>query len=167
MRRIILIVICQTFMLLTLKGQVTQEIKVGELFPDVELVSIEGDTLRNSDLKGKITYINIFATWCQPCLMELPLIKEKIWEKYHKNKDFQLVIIGRNHTQKEVQIFEDKSNYGMPFYYDDNKASNKLAVKSIPRNYIIDKDGYVSYASKGFSNEEFTTLITSLKKMMK
>jgi thiol-disulfide isomerase/thioredoxin len=148
-------------------SQDAQDVKVGQLAPDFELVSLGGDTISASDLQGKITLINIFATWCKPCLMELPRLKEEIFDKYKKNKNFNLIIIGRNHTDSEIAAFKNTSGLDMPFYADKDKASFNFASKSIPRNYIIDKDGYIYYASKGYSEEEFNKLVLALKQLIK
>jgi len=69
-----------------------QEIKTGQAIPDFAIKSEEG-MVRSSDLKGKVVLINFFATWCKPCMLELPHLQKEVWEKYKDDKRFSLLII--------------------------------------------------------------------------
>lgn len=143
-------------------------VTVGQCVPNFSFVDQSGKTVNMSELKGKVVLINFFATWCSPCRQELPFLQKDIFLKYKSNNDFRLVIFGRGHTLAEIQAFKEANKYIMPMYPDENKVVfNLFASQSIPRNYIIDRKGIVSYASIGYEPDEFQNMVTKLDILLK
>ena len=131
-------------------------------------ITNENGTIKSSDLKGKVVLINFFATWCAPCMEELPLSQKEIWEKYKDNKKFSLLVIGREHSQDEITAFKTKKGFTLPMYPDKTKSVYSLFAKqSIPRNYIVDTNGSVIYASVGFDEAEFKNMLNKLDELLK
>ncbi|MDV3754331.1 protein-disulfide isomerase [Elizabethkingia anophelis] len=131
-------------------------------------ITNENGTIKSSDLKGKVVLINFFATRCAPCMEELPLLQKEIWEKYKDNKKFSLLVIGREHSQEEVMAFKMKKGFTLPMYPDKAKSVYSLFAKqSIPRNYIVDTNGSVIYASVGFDEAEFKNMLNKLDELLK
>jgi peroxiredoxin len=146
-------------------GQVdaTTFTKVGDKAPLFICKTIDGKTFDIAKSLGKIIMINFFATWCGPCNLELPVLQKNVWEKYRNNPDFSLIILGREHNNKEVEDFVTKKGFTMPFAADPGRAVFKLfASQSIPRNVIIGKDGKIVFQSIGYTPEEFRKLETFL-----
>jgi peroxiredoxin len=142
--------------------------KVGDKAPLFTCRTIDGKTLDISKLQGKIIMVNFFATWCGPCNSELPVLQKNIWEKYKNNPDFVLVILGREHNEKEVQAYVTEKKYIMPFAPDPGREIFKLyASQSIPRNVVIGKDGKIIYQSIGYTTEEFKKLESLLAEKLK
>jgi thiol-disulfide isomerase/thioredoxin len=133
--------------------------KRGEKAPDFSFEIKPGQTKNLSDLKGKVVLVNFFAIWCGPCRQELPHLEKEVYEKYKGNKDFELLIFGREHNWKTVDSFRVANNFSMPFYPDmGRKIFSVYAGQNIPRNFVIDKTGRIVYASVGFTEEEFAEL---------
>ncbi len=133
-------------------------IKIGDQLPSFKLESSKG-VINSRDLKGKVVLINFFATWCPSCVKELPHIEQKVWKKYKSNPDFKLLVVGREHTEKELSSFS-KEKYTMPFYPDEGRKVYQLfAHNTIPRCYVVDKKGVVVYALTGFSEESFKEML--------
>lgn len=142
--------------------------KVGDKAPAFICKTIDGKTFDISKLQGKIVMINFFATWCGPCNLELPVLQKNIWSKYKSNPDFELIIIGRQHTDQEVRKFVAGRKFTMPFAPDpERKIFNLYATQNIPRNIIIGKDGSIIFQSMGYSPEEFKTLENFLADKLK
>ncbi len=145
----------------------SQEIKENQPLPKFT-VQTENGILKSTDLKGKIVVINFFATWCAPCMMELPHLQKEVWERYKDNKKFALMVIGREHSQDEIAAFKTKKGFTLPIYPDKDRSVYKLFAKeSIPRTYIIDKKGNVIYSSVGFNEDEFKTMVDKLDELLK
>jgi peroxiredoxin len=131
-------------------------LKTGAAAPSFSCKTIDRKEFDLSKAKGKIVMINFFATWCGPCNQELPVLQETIWEKYRNNANFELIVLGREHTEKEVKDFVKKHKFTMPFAPDPGREIFKLyASQNIPRNVIVGKDGKIIFQNIGFSKEEF------------
>lgn len=133
--------------------------KIGDKAPVFRVSTIDGQVIDTKELKGKVIWVNFFATWCSPCKKELPVLQDNVYKKYKDNKDFVLVILGREHTVKELKEFAAKWEYDLPFAPDiEREIFAQYAEKSIPRNVIIDKKGKISLQSIGFTEKDFTEM---------
>ena len=131
-------------------------VKEGDTAPDFTFETAPGKTQKLSDLKGKVMWINFFATWCPPCRKELPVLQKEVYDKYKDNDNFVLMIIGREHNWEEINTFKTEQNFTMPFYPDpERKVFSVYAKQNIPRNFIIDKDGKIAVSSIGYTEKEF------------
>lgn len=138
-------------------------IKVGDQMPAFTIVSDNGTKMSSASLKGKVVLINFFATWCPPCQKELAEVQQKLWPKYKDNKNFQLLVIGREHTDVELAKYNEKKGFTFPLYPDKNRAIfGAFAKNLIPRTYLIGKDGKVIYAGKGYTEEDFVELMDKI-----
>lgn len=143
-------------------------VKVGDKAPDFSFSTENGKTTALSDLKGKVIWINFFATWCPPCRQELPHLQKEVYNKLKDNKSFELIILGREHTWEEINKFKSENKFNMPFYPDTNrKAFSLYAQQNIPRNFIIDKEGKIAVSSTGFNEKEFAEIIKKVESLLK
>jgi peroxiredoxin len=164
---LLLFLLCCSFPTLAQEEGEGDIVKIGEKAPNFS-ITIDGKPTQLSDLKGKVVLINFFATWCGPCMTELPVLQKKVFDKYKENNNFSLMILGRGHNEAEIEKFVKSKKYTMPFYPDfDKSIYNLYASKFIPRNYIIDKNGIVVYASRGYNPEEFEAMTNFLDKLIK
>jgi thiol-disulfide isomerase/thioredoxin len=144
------------------------KVKNGAAAPDFSFEIKPGQAKKLSDLKGKVVLLNFFATWCGPCRQELPHLEKEVFEKYNSNKDFELLIFGREQNWKTVDSFKVANHFSMNFYPDEGrKIFSVYAGQNIPRNFLIDKSGKVVYTSVGYSDEEFKKLKDTLAGLLK
>ena len=146
--------------------------KVGQSVPEFELTTLDGQVVKSSDLKGKVTVINFFATWCGPCRQELPHLKTEVWDRFKEDGRFALLVVGREHTRKELADFKKQERFEMPLAPDPGRRIyGRFAEKWIPRNYVIDSNGKIAFQSIGYDAEELRQLVAvvdaSLKKLDK
>jgi len=128
--------------------------KVGQIAPDFEVTTIDGDKLRLSDLRGKVVLTAFFATWCPPCQAELPLLEKTLWTEF-KDAGLLMIAIAREQTAADVRPFQAERNLTFIFATDPNrKAFAKYATEGIPRTYLIAPDGTIAYQSAGYDEEE-------------
>ncbi len=116
--------------------------RVGNAAPDFTLKTLEGQTVRLSDLRGKPVVLNFWATWCPPCRQEMPDL-EKAYQKY---KDQGIVFLGVDMKEDEatVQEFIQKNGYHWTFVLDPAaQAANAYLVSAIPSTFFIDADGVI------------------------
>nr|WP_320022724.1 TlpA disulfide reductase family protein [uncultured Draconibacterium sp.] len=143
-------------------------VKEGDAAPDFSITMKDGSIKKLSDLKGKVVWINFFANWCPPCRKELPHLEKEVYQKLKENKNFEVLVIGREHDWATVTKFKADNNYTLPFYPDaERDIFSKYAKQNIPRNFIIDKDGKIAVASIGFKEDEFNKIIEKVHKLLK
>jgi thiol-disulfide isomerase/thioredoxin len=112
-------------------------------FPEMTFVSLAGDTISTSKLRGKIVLIDFWATWCQPCVKSMPDLDAL--QREHGGK---VVVVGVSVDQgsdreKKVRKFLEKHPVGYPIVVDAdrNSAWEQLRVKVLPTLYLVAPDG--------------------------
>lgn len=135
----------------------------GDIAPHFIATTLEGNEISIEQLKGKVILINYFATWCGPCLKEMPYIESEIYKKI-EDEDFVLICIGREHTAEELVKFKEEKGLDLPIAPDPKREIySKYAKMMIPRNFVIGRDGKVIYQHIGFEKEELEKMITIIK----
>lgn len=143
-------------------------LNVGDLATDFTVEMIDGTQTKLSDLKGKVVLVNFWATWCAPCITEFMSIGD-LFDKYNQN-EFIFIPISRGEKR---EIVEEKLDYlndkGIKFEFglDPEKIIwNKYAKKYIPKNYLIDQEGKISYISTGFEKNTVKNLSKQIEKLL-
>ena len=143
-----------------------QDLGIGQPLPAFT-ISNDRETIKSLDLKGKVVLINFFATWCGPCMQELPQMQQ-LWATHKSNKNLVILVIGREHSQSEITAFRAKKGFELPMYPDEKRAVYSLfATQYIPRNYLIDAKGTIVYTSVGFEQNEFNKLVSKVDQLLK
>lgn len=143
-------------------------VKLNQQVPEFSFTNKDGKSIKLSDYKGKVILINFFATWCGPCMKEMPFIQKDLWEKLKNNDKFIILSFGRDHSQEEVNKFIESKKFTFPIFADKGKLIyNLFATKYIPRNYLIDSNGTVIYASTGFTTDDFAKLVNQIDVLLK
>jgi len=113
---------------------------------DFALKELNGQTVRLSDQKGKVVFLNFWATWCPPCREEMPSI-----QRLHQrlgNTDF--IILAVSLDQGDIRSFVKKGNYSFKILLDPKgEIGRKYGVTGIPTTYIIDKNGAIRQKAVG------------------
>jgi thiol-disulfide isomerase/thioredoxin len=141
--------------------------KVGQPVPETDWVTLDGQKFDTRNLRGKVILINFFATWCGPCLEEMPHLQKDVFQKI-KDKSFVMVSVGREHNEADLKEFRKKRQLTIPIAADpERKIFGRFATQYIPRNYIIAADGKIAFQSVGYTEPEFKKLLEALDKELK
>jgi len=141
-------------------------IKVGDMSPMFTVKMFDGSEVSIEDLKGKIVLLQFWATWCPPCRQELSIAQKEIIDRF-QGKEFVYLPISREDTYEKIQKFREESGHTFPMGMDpDRSIYSQFATQTIPRNYILDKNGKVILAEKGYSEEMLRELITAIEKAL-
>ena len=160
--------LCMLACLLTVWPAFSEEaestlVKVGDAAPSFTVTTTEGSEVSTDKLKGKVILVNFFATWCGPCLSELPHLETEIWRKL-KERGLAVVVIGREHNNEELATFKASKKFTFPIAADPKReVYGKYATQYIPRNFVVGRDGKVIYQSVGFDQAEFKQMIAKIE----
>ncbi len=146
--------------------EATSLVKVGDAAPAFALVDTQGRDFDLEGQRGKVVLVNFFATWCRPCLEELPHI-QKLWDQYGDNDDFAQIVVGREETDESVTMFQKQSGFTFTMAADpDHAVFARYATAYIPRTYLIAPDGEICFASVGYYEEDLEQLQKELAKRL-
>jgi len=147
MLKVILLVILLSGLLIT--GCTTsQGIGVGNLAPDFQLDSLDGQTVSLSDLGGKPVLINFWATWCSPCRIEMPY-RQQVYNGW-SDKGLVLLAINTGESSSKVGEFVQNHNLSFSVLLDTKQdVAQKYNIRGIPTTFFIDKDGIIQARKVG------------------
>ncbi len=129
---------------------------------DFTLKDLSGKEFSLSDYKGKVILINFWATWCGPCLKEMPDL-EKLYQNY-KAKDFQILGIAVASKEKDIPKKVQSTGVTYPILLGNNQTvADYGSFSSIPQSFIIDRDGSIVMQITGsWHYEQFEEAVKDL-----
>ena len=167
MKKLILVLMLIPFVLFSQTDDSKTFTKVGQVVPAFKVTALDGKTIDITAMKGKVILLNFFATWCGPCMQEMPLVEKEIWQKL-KSDDFIVLAVGREHSTEELVKFNKEKGFTFSIAPDPKRGVYSLFAKElIPRTYIIDKNGKIAFQSTGYDEKEFNNMIDEIKKLLK
>jgi thiol-disulfide isomerase/thioredoxin len=129
-----------------------------ELSKDFELITIEGQRVKLSELKGKVVLIDFWATWCGPCIQSIPVLT-KMYEKY-KSKGLEILYISVDIEVDKYKVAPYAREKKIPFQVMiDSGVQDAYNIKGFPTTIFIDRQGNVRYREAGFTPDESPRMI--------
>ncbi len=115
----------------------------GEPAPYFALTTLEGGTLTLEDLEGHVVVLNFWATWCAPCLVEIPDLIEMQAEL--EDRGVRFVGISIDHEGPDVvRAFAEEAEFNYPIVFDDGEVADAYGgVYALPTTILIDREGHV------------------------
>jgi len=121
---------------------------VGKPAPDFALQDTQGRTWRLSELRGKVVFVNFWATWCPPCRAEMPSMQALAHSL--PPKDFQMLAILSNDRAEAALRLATSVGFTAPILLDpENIASRAYGLTGVPESYIVDRNGILREAIIG------------------
>jgi len=117
----------------------------GATFPGFDEKDVSGKPLAVANYKGKVVLVDFWATWCGPCVAELPNV-QKTYEKHH-GQGFEIIGVSLDQDETRLKNFTEQKKMTWQQFFDGKGWTNKLAVKyginSIPATFLLDGDGKI------------------------
>ena len=120
----------------------TEGYSVGNALPDFSVPLAGGGTFTLSDHLGQPVFVNLFATWCPPCVGEMPEI-DQLYGEYGDQVAFIAIDIGED--EATAQDFADSTGYSLPFAYSlDGAPFSGYTIQFIPQTFVVDANGVIT-----------------------
>ena len=115
---------------------------VGKPAPDFQVEDLKGEEISLKDYRGQVVLLDFWATWCGPCLAEMPKVK-KTYENY-KDQKFQIIGISSDKSKPPLEAYVEKEGLGWIHTWDENrKLKNLYGIIGIPTAFLIDGEGVI------------------------
>jgi len=137
---------------------------VSDPVPDFRLVNAAGKSFRIASLRGKVVFINFWASWCPPCRAEFPSI-EKLYQTFRDHPDVVILTINEDQHAAAASAYMDKENFTVPFYKAVAHVPAEIYSGVLPTTVVLDKDGALRYRHEGFANYASESFMNQIRKL--
>lgn len=125
----------------------------------------KGAVVSTADLKGKVVFINFWATWCPPCIAEMPSLV-KLYEQFRDNDQFVFVFINEDEEVAKAETFLQKKGYSLPLMTRNGSIPADIYSGTLPTTVILNKEGKIVFKHEGLANYNSTSFINQLKALL-
>lgn len=129
---------------------------------DWQLFDMDGKRFNLEETRGKVVVVNFWATWCPPCVAEMPSFQQ-LYEAYGSNVQF---VFYANDELERVQSFMVKKKYSFPVYIAGTEVPAELEHPSIPTTYIIDTQGNIVLKEVGAADWDSRAVFDLLDRLL-
>jgi peroxiredoxin len=117
-------------------------LRIGQIAPDFAIKDSSGKEVKLTDYRGKLVFLNFWASWCGPCEQEMPDLE--FLQKTFKDRKFQMLTVSVDVQPEEALKFYKRLNLSMPWFPDPGRSvANKYKVQVYPETFIIDRGGHI------------------------
>lgn len=130
---------------------------------DFSLVDKNGEQINLKDFQGKTIVLNFWASWCPPCIEEMPSI-QKFYNDINKD-DVKLVLVALDRDFNKSIKFMEKKGYNMPYYYPASNIPSQFDIRGIPITYVITGSGEIAITYSGmadYTSKEFIEAVETV-----
>lgn len=132
---------------------------------DFTLKTIDGKNLTLSQLKGKVVFLNFWATWCPPCRTEMPSME--ILHQRYKDQGLEFVAVDIMESGAEVSDFLRDNRYSFPVVLDaSGNVSSSYGIQAVPATFIIDRDSKIIFSAVGARNWNTPAILTAFERLL-
>lgn len=114
----------------------------------LKLTDLEGSPVSTNELIGRTLFINVWATWCPPCLAEMPDIAN-LYQSIGQEVAFIMISVDKN--QDKARAWVNKKQYPVPVYFVNGKLPEDLLYEAIPTTWVVNSNGIIRYQHSGMA----------------
>ncbi len=131
-------------------GLMKEPVKIDPSAMNWTLVDSNNEFVNLAEFKGKVIFLNLWATWCPPCVGEMPGI-QKLYEKF-KDNDQVVFLLVSNESIEKINQFSQKRQYTFPVYAAQEQSPLAFNTNSIPTTFVISPEGEIVIKEIGAVN---------------
>jgi len=132
--------------------------------PPIELYTPGGDPFMLASLRGKVVLVNFWATWCEPCVTEMPSL-QRVRDRFAPR--FEVLGVNHQESPARIQAFIDKSGITFPIVRDtDGAVAKAWGVRIFPASYLVDRAGHVKHVLIGGADWTGPHLVSAIRALL-
>ncbi len=118
---------------------------------NMPLITLNGDRTNLREYEGKTIFLNFWATWCPPCIAEMPNI-QKLYEDFQDSEDIVFVMLSLDEDPEKARAFMERKEFSMPVYFLAGRQPGVYNSTVVPTTYVISPEGYIVTEKRGMAN---------------
>jgi cytochrome c biogenesis protein CcmG, thiol:disulfide interchange protein DsbE len=144
-------------------GETVGAVVVGKPLPDFQVQTVDGKRRRLSDFHGKVLLVDVWASWCAPCKVELPMLDDMA--RRLKSRGVEILAVSVDQEKANMMDFIHKQrNWSVTFFHDpDGRVPDLLQPPKMPTSYVVDRMGVVRMINQGFETSDARRLEDKLE----
>jgi peroxiredoxin len=156
-----------TALAICLTGASARALDPGDEAPGFSLTRLDSaKAITLADYRGKVVWLDFWASWCGPCLRSLPQLEEM--GKTLPSKHFQIVAVNLDQNPKQARKFLEKHPTSYPSGTDPKgKVPDSYGLETMPTSYLIDRDGVIRHVHEGFREGDIEDIRHEIVKLLK
>jgi len=143
-----------------------QALEPGDKAPQFSAPALDGvGVVALSDYRGKIVYVDFWASWCPPCLVSFPLLDEL--RQQFSSAEFQILAVNVDREPERGRDFLERVSVGFPSASDpDGVLPQRFGLETMPSSYLIDQKGVIRHVQHGFRVGDELVLREAIRKLL-
>ncbi len=133
--------------------------------PPIDLLSVDGTAFSLQQLRGNVVLVNFWATWCEPCVTEMPSLQQ-LHDAFGAS-GFAVLTVNYQEGPARIVAFLQKMNLTLPVVRDtDGSVARAWGARVFPASYLIDRDGLVQFAISGAADWTSDRLVNTIRALL-
>jgi peroxiredoxin len=133
--------------------------------PSIDLLTVDGASFSLQQLRGKVVLVNFWATWCEPCITELPSL-QRLRDQLAA-KGFEVLAVNYQEGPARINSFIQKLNLTLPVVRDtDGSVARSWGARIFPASYLVDRDGNIRHSLSGGADWTGAALVSTIRTLL-
>ncbi len=115
------------------------------------LEKTNGETVSLSDYRGDVVFVNVWASWCPPCVAEMPTI-ETLYDNVDGEDNIRFILLAMDEEQQKAIDFMENKEFPMPYFFPASALPNHFRSQYLPTTYVLSKKGQIVYKKEGIAD---------------
>lgn len=153
-----------TFILFTLILLTQNSFAAFNEAPEIDLPGVDGK-VQLDNLKGKVVYLDFWASWCQPCKKSFPWMHDM--KKQYADQGFEILAVNLDKERKLADEFLQAADVNFKVAFDETgESASRYKLRGMPSSYLIGRDGKIYASHIGFRDNDRTQLEQAIKNLL-
>lgn len=150
------------------KAEIKQENANSNVAPAITAFSVQdsaGQIFSTNDLKGKVVFINFWATWCPPCRAEMPSLNQ-LYTRLKDDQRFVFLFVSEDDNLAKAKEYLTQKSFSIPLYSRSSNLPNEVCDGTLPTTIVLNKEGQLVMKHEGLAGYNTEAFIEQLKALL-